>query len=57
MGELNKLIEKFTIIEKYLQRQVDNQDGWGDEGEDRPEYCLILLTEIKEALLNLKEKK
>ena len=44
---MTDLVEKFEIIEKYLQCQVENQDGWGDEGEIRPAYCLVLLEEIK----------
>lgn len=40
-------IKKLEIIEEYLKRKVENQNGWGDEGEERPEQCLILLKEIK----------
>ena len=56
MGGIKKPIDvstpmkKLEVIEEYLKRKVDNQDGWGDEGEERPEQCLLLLAEIKEIL-------
>jgi len=49
-----KLVEKLNLIENYLQRMVNNQNGWGDEGEDRPEYCLALFREIRKLLEDIK---
>jgi len=53
-NEEMKLVEKLNLIENYLQRMVDNQNGWGDEGEDRPEYCLMIFKELRKLLQEMK---
>ncbi len=47
MSRKEHLLWWLDIKIKEALKAIDNQNGWGDEGEDRPNTDLSMLKELK----------